>query len=95
MSLMLKEILEQPQALERTFRAERAHALEFRKMAQKQNFRLIVLVARGTSDNAAQFGRYLLELTAGIRVSLAALLASVKGLDPDRLHSLNIVTRTI
>ena len=34
--------------------------------------RLIVLAARGTSDNAAQFGRYLLEITTGIPVSLAA-----------------------
>ncbi len=72
MSLMLEEILEQPQALQRTFAAEREHALEFRKFAQKRNFRLIVLVARGTSDNAALFGRYLMELTTGIPVSLCA-----------------------
>ena len=32
----------------------------------------MVLAARGTSDNAAQFGRYLLEITTGIPVSLAA-----------------------
>ena len=31
-----------------------------------------MLVARGTSDNAALFGRYLLEITTGIPVSLAA-----------------------
>ena len=31
-----------------------------------------MLVARGTSDNAAQFGRYLLEIMTGIPVSLAA-----------------------
>jgi glutamine---fructose-6-phosphate transaminase (isomerizing) len=31
-----------------------------------------VLAARGTSDNAAQFGRYLLEISTGIPVSLAA-----------------------
>ncbi len=72
MSLMLKEILEQPRALSRTFEAERAHALKFKQFAEKQNFRLIVLVARGTSDNAALFGRYLLELTTGIPVSLCA-----------------------
>ena len=29
-----------------------------------------MLVARGTSDNAAQFGRYLLEITTGIPVTL-------------------------
>jgi glucosamine--fructose-6-phosphate aminotransferase (isomerizing) len=72
MSLMMDEILEQPQALVRTFKAERAHAAEFKRFAQTQKFRLIVLVARGTSDNAATFGRYLLELTTGIPVSLCA-----------------------
>src|SRR6266567_324021 len=72
MSLMMDEILEQPQALARTFKAERAHAAEFKRLAERQKFRLIVLVARGTSDNAALFGRYLLELTTGIPVSLAA-----------------------
>ncbi|HUI42602.1 MAG TPA: SIS domain-containing protein [Terriglobia bacterium] len=71
MSKMMDEILEQPQALERTFRAERKHAEEFRRLARGK-FRLIMLVARGTSDNAAVFGRYLLELTTGIPVSLAA-----------------------
>ncbi|HEY6291960.1 MAG TPA: SIS domain-containing protein [Terriglobia bacterium] len=71
MSKMMQEILEQPQALARTFRAERQHAEGFRRFA-KGKFRLIVLVARGTSDNAAVFGRYLLELTTGIPVSLAA-----------------------
>jgi glutamine---fructose-6-phosphate transaminase (isomerizing) len=71
MSKMMTEILEQPRALERTFRAERKHAEEFSRFARGK-FRLIVLVARGTSDNAAVFGRYLLELTTGIPVSLAA-----------------------
>lgn len=72
MSLMLKEILEQPRALRETFRAERAHAREFTKFARQKNFRLVVLVARGTSDNAARFGRYLTEITTGIPASLAA-----------------------
>jgi glucosamine--fructose-6-phosphate aminotransferase (isomerizing) len=69
---MMKEILEQPVALQRTLAAERDHALAFADFARQQNFRLIVLVARGTSDNAALFGRYLLELTTGIPVSLSA-----------------------
>jgi glucosamine--fructose-6-phosphate aminotransferase (isomerizing) len=72
MSLMLKEILEQPEALARTFKAEREHALEFTKLRKKQEFRHVVLVARGTSDNAAQFARYLIELTTGLPASLAA-----------------------
>jgi len=72
MSVMWHEIFEQPQALARTFKAERAHAEEFAKLARKKKFRLIVLVARGTSDNAARFGRYLLEVTTGIPCSLSA-----------------------
>lgn len=72
MSEMMKEILEQPEALARTFAAERDHAREFRAFAQKNRFRMILLVGRGTSDNAALFGRYLFELTTGIPVSLCA-----------------------
>lgn len=71
-TLMFKEIFEQPLALEHTLRAEREHALEFKKFARAHPFRLIVLVGRGTSDNAALFGRYLFELTTGIPVSLCA-----------------------
>jgi glucosamine--fructose-6-phosphate aminotransferase (isomerizing) len=44
----------------------------FRKIVTRRRPKLVVLVARGTSDNAALFGRYLLELTTGIPVSLAA-----------------------
>lgn len=72
MSRMMEEIREQPQALRQTFAAEREHAMEFRKLARQRDFQLIVLVARGTSDNAALFGRYLLEITTGIPVSLCA-----------------------
>jgi glucosamine--fructose-6-phosphate aminotransferase (isomerizing) len=80
---MMKEILEQPLALQKTLAAERDHALAFADFARKQKFRLIVLVARGTSDNAALFGRYLLEVTTGIPVSMAA--ASVHTLYRARL----------
>ncbi len=69
---MMDEIMEQPEALQRTLDAERDHTRAFRAFAEKQGFRLIVLVARGTSDNAALFGRYLLEVTTGIPVSLCA-----------------------
>src|SRR6185369_14274817 len=44
----------------------------FKRLLEKRRPRLVVLVARGTSDNAALFGRYLLEIATGIPVSLAA-----------------------
>jgi glucosamine--fructose-6-phosphate aminotransferase (isomerizing) len=72
MSIMMKEIEEQPAALERTLRAERRHAEQFADRLKAREVPLIVLVARGTSDNAAMFGRYLLELTTGIPASLSA-----------------------
>jgi glutamine---fructose-6-phosphate transaminase (isomerizing) len=72
MSKMLDEIREQPAALERTLAAGRKPIEELRTLLDKNRPRLILLAARGTSDNAAQFGRYLLEITTGIPVSLAA-----------------------
>ena len=69
---MLEEIQEQPSVLRRTFMEGWKAIQSFRRRVGKTDFRLIVLVARGTSDNAALFGRYLLETTTGIPVSLAA-----------------------
>ena len=71
-SKMLQEIGQQPEALERTLNSELASTEKLRRHFAERRPRLIVLVARGTSDNAAQFGRYLLEITTGIPVSLAA-----------------------
>jgi glucosamine--fructose-6-phosphate aminotransferase (isomerizing) len=72
MSKMVEEIRQQPVAVERTLKAEWKHAVKLRKHFEKNPVRMVVLAARGTSDNAAQFGRYLLEITTGIPVSLAA-----------------------
>jgi glucosamine--fructose-6-phosphate aminotransferase (isomerizing) len=69
---MLQETRDQPQALSRTLSGGIASAEELRRHFGKRRPRLIVLVARGTSDNAAQFGRYLIEITTRIPVSLAA-----------------------
>jgi len=72
MSLMLEEIAEQPAALERTIAEERAKIARLGNLLKARDIHLIVLVARGSSDNAALFGRYLLEITTGIPVSLSA-----------------------
>src|ERR1039458_7870722 len=55
MSQMLQEIRQQPEALERTLARERRRVEEFKRALAKRRPRLIVLVARGTSDNAARF----------------------------------------
>ena len=72
MSLMLAEIAEQPAALERTIAEERGKIAKLGNTLKTRDIHLIVLVARGSSDNAALFGRYLLEITTGIPVSLSA-----------------------
>jgi glucosamine--fructose-6-phosphate aminotransferase (isomerizing) len=69
---MLEEIRQQPAVLARTLAAEARHTEKFKSAIAARRPKLIVLAARGTSDNAAQFGRYLLEITTGIPVSLAA-----------------------
>ena len=72
MSLMLQEIAEQPAALAQTIKEERNKIARLGKFLKERDIDLIVLVARGSSDNAALFGRYLLEVTTGIPVSLSA-----------------------
>src|SRR5678815_2666491 len=69
---MLDEIGAQPEALVRTIEAERGKIVRLGKFLKDRDIDLIVLVARGSSDNAALFGRYLLEITTGIPVSLSA-----------------------
>ena len=70
--MMIDEIRQQPEALAKTLKQEWKSIEKLKQQFEAYPPRLIVLAARGTSDNAAQFGRYLLELLTGIPVSLAA-----------------------
>ncbi len=72
MSLMLEEIAEQPAVLEKIIKTEQEKTKKLGAFLREREIDLIVLVARGSSDNAALFGRYLLEITTGIPVSLTA-----------------------
>jgi glucosamine--fructose-6-phosphate aminotransferase (isomerizing) len=72
MSLMLQEIEEQPAVLERTINAEQEKITRIGDHLRSKDIDVIILVARGSSDNAALYGRYLLEVTTGIPVSLCA-----------------------
>ena len=72
MSKMLEETRQQPEALRKTLDGGIRGIAKLRRHLEGHRPRLIILVARGTSDNAAQFGRYLIEITTRIPVSLAA-----------------------
>ena len=69
---MLEEIAKQPSVLERTMDAEAAKYKRLGAFLRNKDIDLVVIVARGSSDNASLFGRYLIEITAGIPVSLSA-----------------------
>lgn len=69
---MLDEIAEQPAALARAIATERSKVTKLGAFLQQRDIQFIVLAARGSSDNAALFGRYLLEITTGLPVVLAA-----------------------
>jgi glutamine---fructose-6-phosphate transaminase (isomerizing) len=71
-SKMLEETRWQPASLEWTLTQSLTGVTRLRRQFESSRPRLIVLAARGTSDNAAQFGRYLIEITTRIPVSLAA-----------------------
>src|SRR5256714_12245806 len=69
---MLQEIAERPAALRKTIAEEREKVMRLGRHLRQRGIDLIVLVARGSSDNAALFGRYLIEIATGIPVSLSA-----------------------
>jgi glutamine---fructose-6-phosphate transaminase (isomerizing) len=69
-STMAAEIAEQPAAVARTLQALRPLRGDLRRLAASA--RLVTFIARGSSDNAATYGRYLCEVHAGRPASLAA-----------------------
>jgi len=70
MTVMAREIGEQPQALARTLESLLPLQPEIADLAEGR--RHLLFVARGSSDNAAIYGRYLCEVLAGRQASLAA-----------------------
>lgn len=67
---MLREIGEQPEALARTL--ERLLPLQPQLARLLRDRRHVLFAARGTSDNAAVYGRYLVEVHTGRGAALAA-----------------------
>ncbi len=70
MTRMKAEIAEQPAALRATLDALLPRVGEVRALGERT--RQLLFIARGTSDNAAVYGRYLVEAYAGRSAALAA-----------------------
>ena len=72
MSYMLTEMREQPEWVERATESERDNAARLASAMRENDVRFVVIAARGTSDNAATYAKYLFEIVAGLPVALAA-----------------------
>lgn len=69
---MAAEIKEQPQVLDRILHDGRRDILEVAEAIQTRRPRCVLFVARGTSDHAALYAKYLLETQLGLATGLAS-----------------------
>lgn len=71
MSHLLDEIHEQPEAIARLLAAEGDTVRKIAAAVRAFNPQLVMLAARGTSDNAARYAQYALSIRVGLPVALA------------------------
>lgn len=71
-SILHREIYEQPEALRRAVAEGSEGVAALAAEAKRRDVRFCVLAARGTSDNAATYAKYLIEIVCGLPVALAA-----------------------
>jgi glucosamine--fructose-6-phosphate aminotransferase (isomerizing) len=69
---MYREIHEQPEVLAAILEEEWGKVVGAARTLRGRGFRFAMLVARGTSDNAALYAKYLFEIRLGVPASLAA-----------------------
>ena len=69
---LLDEVHEQPHVIQRLLDAQREQVRELAHIIDRRDPSAVVFVARGSSDNAAIYGRYLLEVCNRRLTSLAA-----------------------
>ena len=72
MPVMIDEIKEQPKAFQAVLAQEGKNIDRLCKAVKGRDIACIIIAARGTSDNAANVAKYLIEITNGIPVALAA-----------------------
>src|ERR687890_171747 len=71
-SKMYAEIREQPEILERILNEGWAEVLSASRALREDGLRSVMIVARGTSDNAALYAKYLFEVLLGVPTALAS-----------------------
>jgi glucosamine--fructose-6-phosphate aminotransferase (isomerizing) len=84
-SQLLSEIYEQPEAIRRMLETEAERVKQIRRQLAPRSFAYILLAARGTSDNAARYGQYILGALDRLPVALAAPSLFTRYRTPPRL----------
>lgn len=69
---MWEEIMEQPEVLTKCFNNNKKTISDIVENLRRINISSVVVAARGTSDHAGIFGKYIIECELGIPVSMAA-----------------------
>ncbi|OEJ25087.1 glucosamine-6-phosphate deaminase [Streptomyces agglomeratus] len=90
--MMSAEIAEQPQVLRRILEAGAPRIRETARAVAARSPRFVLLAARGTSDNAALYAKYLLEIQLGLPCGLTSMSTTTAyGARPD-LRDVLVVT---
>jgi len=72
MTNLRREIFEQPDVLATLLEREGAHAEALVRAWQKRGVKYVLVAARGSSDNAATYGKYLFGVNNALPVASAA-----------------------
>lgn len=91
MSRLLQEIMEQPAVLEGLLRTEYSTIREVANVIRQRNVRAVLIAARGTSDNAATYAKYIWGAFNGLPVMLAAPSLYTLYQKPPRLYDTLVV----
>ncbi len=70
-SILLKEIYQQPDTIRNLIDSAREPVQQLARAIQSANIDYVMLAARGTSDNAGIYAKYVLGAKNGLPVSLA------------------------
>jgi glucosamine--fructose-6-phosphate aminotransferase (isomerizing) len=91
MSRFREEIFQQPEAVERLLAGSTAQVDEVAAELRRRRLTGLVIAARGSSDHAATFARYLFEVRNRIPVALAAPSAYTLYRRPPRLAGFGVI----
>jgi len=72
MTKMMNEILEQPEVLLRCYNTNKEKIIKLVETIKGRDISSVVIAARGTSDHAGIYGKYIIECEMGLPVSLAS-----------------------